>query len=56
MMKDFVLEFNTKLGYIREVLSETISEAWDSENDILTINMVRIHLCLSRRIFCDFAA
>lgn len=39
MMKDFVLDYNKKLGSIREVLSETISEAWDSENDILSINM-----------------
>lgn len=36
-LKDFVLGFNNKLGDIREVLSETLSEAWNSENDILSI-------------------
>ncbi len=37
-MKGFVLDFNKKLGDIREVLSESVSEAWNSENNILTVD------------------
>ncbi len=51
-MKDFVLGFNKKLGDIREVLSETISEAWDSENEIIQLSVVRILDCAAS-FHCD---
>jgi len=34
-----VLDYNKKLGDIRELLAESVSEAWDSENDLLSINL-----------------
>ena len=34
-----MLGFNKKLGDIREALSETLSEAMDSENDIVTLSL-----------------
>ncbi len=40
-MKEFVFGYNKKLADIREVLSETISEAWNSENDVLQMSLVR---------------
>jgi WASH complex subunit 7 len=39
VMKKFVHNYAKQLGDIRECLSETISEAWDSENDMVMLNM-----------------
>jgi hypothetical protein len=39
--KEFVFRFGNNLANIREFQSETISEAWNSENDYFILDLVR---------------
>lgn len=42
-MKDFVLEYNAKLADVREVLSPTLTEAWDSVNETIELDLEPIN-------------
>jgi WASH complex subunit 7 len=36
---DFTLSYNAKMGDVREVLSSTLTEAWENTNDLIELNM-----------------
>ena len=40
VMEKFAISHAQSLGQMREALSDTISEAWDAENNVITIKMV----------------